>query len=99
MRENHGVDEAEALAQARRHRIREGGENVRPEEERARGGERQIETFEQPKRHEGLHGEAARKGIQAEERCELVDGSAGGAQSAGLRGCFLNLGAGEARIE
>src|SRR6266567_4339602 len=99
MREHHGVDEAEALAQPRRHRIGEGGEHVRPEEERARRGQREVETLEQPERYERLDGEAARKRIQAEQPGELVDGSARGAQSGGWRRRLLNFGAREARIE
>src|SRR5262249_6359095 len=99
MREHHGVDEAEARTEPRRHRVGEGGEHVRPEEERARGGEREIETLEQPERHERLDGEAARKRIQAEERGELVDGSARGAESGGTRRRLLTFGTRETRIK
>ena len=79
--EDHRVDEAEAPAEPRRHRIRESGENVRPEKERARGGKREVEAFEQPEREQRLNGKAARKRIQAEQCGELVDGPARWAQA------------------
>src|SRR5262249_36138535 len=81
MREDHGVDEAEALTEPRCHRIGEGGKHVRPEEEGARRGKREIETFEQPQRQQRLNGEAACKRIKTEQRGELVDPAAGRAQN------------------
>src|SRR5262249_36164066 len=50
-----------------------GGKHVRPEEEGARRGKREIETFEQPQRQQRLNGEAACKRIKTEQRGELVD--------------------------
>src|SRR5262245_59971466 len=99
MRKHHGIDETEAFAEARGHRIGEGGEDVRPEEERARRGEREIEAHEQPQRDEGLNRESAGERIEAEERGELVDPAAGGAQSGGLIRRFTNLRAREAGIK
>src|SRR5262249_5274918 len=99
VREYHRIDETEALPQPCGHRIGEGGEDVRPEEERARRGEREIEALEQPQRDEGLNRESAGERIEAEERGELVDPASGGAQSGGLIRRFTNLRARQAGIK
>ena len=76
MGEHHGVDEADAPGKPRRDRIGECREHAGPEEEQACGRQRQVEALEQPERQQRLHDQAARKGIQAEQRGELVDSAA-----------------------
>jgi hypothetical protein len=96
---DHRVDETEALPELRRDRVREGGENVGPEKERARGGERELEAFEQPEGKERLDGEATGKRIQTEQCGKLVDGSPRWAQGRGLRRRVLSLRVGKACLE
>jgi hypothetical protein len=47
------------LSEPGRDRIRESGENIGPEKERACGGKRQLETFEQPERERGRRDQEA----------------------------------------
>ena len=58
---------------ASRHREGKGRKHARPEEEQARGAQRQIEALEEPERQQRLHDEAAGEGIEAEERRKSVD--------------------------
>src|SRR5258708_31081521 len=80
MREHHGIDEADPLGDACRHRIGKGAQSARPEEEAGGGFERQAESIEQPKREQRLDEEAAAEGIEAEERGEDEDGPARGSE-------------------
>ena len=77
MREHHRVDEADAPGEPGRDRKRKGAEQARPEEVQARRRQRQIEALEQPQRQQRLHDEAAGKGVDAEQRREPVDDTAG----------------------
>src|SRR5258708_20908708 len=80
MREHHGMDEADPLGDACRHRIGKGAQSARQEEEAAGGFEVQAESIEQPKREQRLDEEAAAEGIEAEERGEDEDGPARGSE-------------------
>src|SRR4051812_8696768 len=91
MRKDHRVDETEALPEPCRDWIRESRQHIRPEEKRACGRKRQIEASEQPKGQKRLHRKSARKRVQAEQCCQLVDGSSGGSQCCRLRSRLLRL--------
>lgn len=73
VRHDHRPHEADPRGEPRRRELRQGGEQVRPEEDRARGLEREIEALEEPEREDRLDREAAAEGIEAEEGREGED--------------------------
>src|SRR5207245_987408 len=91
MREHHRVHEPNPLREPCRYGIGERGEDVGPEEKYACGGERQIESLEQPQSHERLNRKAAGKGVQAEQRGKLIDNSSRWTQRRRARVRILRL--------
>src|SRR5205823_3738127 len=63
--------------------------DIGPEEKSAGGGEREIETLEQPQRHQRLHDKTARERVEAEKRGKLVDHAARRAERTPLPGLLF----------
>ena len=73
MGEHHRVDESDALSESRGDQVRAGRQQPGPEEDRASGGDRQVEPLEQPQSQQGLDDEASAQRVETEQGSQGVD--------------------------
>src|SRR5687768_12893172 len=81
MREDHGVEEPDALREPAGGEQREPGEHVHPEEDRGERLRRETPSQVEPVRDERKDDKAARKRVETEEQRELRDRPAGAADT------------------
>jgi hypothetical protein len=83
VREHHRVDEADAARERRGRELRHRAQEPGPEEERARGGEQELEALEEPQSKERVDDQATGERIDAEEAGELPYRGARGSERRG----------------
>ncbi len=75
--EDHGAHQSDAFRQTGGRQEGDRGEQTGDEEDGAGGAGGELELLEEPERDHRLHGDAAREGIETEERRQPVDDPAG----------------------
>lgn len=90
MREDHGFHKADALGDGGGEEVREGGDYVGGEEERAEEGGGEVELCGEEVGNPGKGHEAGGEGVDGEEEAEFPEDVGGGAGDGGIEGslCF-----------